>query len=102
MHNVKALENILDVNSDESDKLNYGPNKYVPLVKLISKFLKQGLGQRASFVCAFPRKFREWQTNGEIPNDIERIYIGLKLDPHYAFNIIEKGPGANLPEVQTF
>ncbi|OXU19050.1 hypothetical protein TSAR_001365 [Trichomalopsis sarcophagae] len=102
LHNVKALENILDVNSDESDKLNYGPNKYVPIIKLISTFLKQGLGQRASFVCSFPRKLREWQTNEEIPNDLERIYIGLKLDPHHAFNIIEKGPGANLPEAEAF
>lgn len=92
----------MNVNSNESDKLNYGPNKYVPAVILISKFLKQGLGQRASFVCAFPRKLSEWQTNEEIPNDIKRIYIGLKLDPHHAFNIIEKGPGANLPEVCKF
>lgn len=93
------MENVVLANSDEADRLNYGPNKYVQAVKLILRYLKQGFGQRASFICAFPRKIKEWQLNEEIPNDMERIYIGLQLDPYHAFNIIEKGPGANLPEV---
>lgn len=99
LHNVRAIENILNINLSFKDKLNYGSDKYEPAVRLILRILKQGLGNRISMICVFPRKFDEWELNSEIPNDLKKFYIGLQFDPSTSFNIIEKGPGANLAEV---
>lgn len=98
-HNAKALENIVDAHSDEYDRLNYGANKYVQAVKLIIGILKRGLGQRVSLISTLPRQLKEWDMSDDIPNDLERFYIGLQFDSHFFSNIIEKGPGANLSEV---
>jgi U3 small nucleolar RNA-associated protein 22 len=96
---VKAWENILKSNSDYTSNLNFGSNKYIPAVKLISRVLKKGLGNRISAISFYPRKLKEWEMNKEIPNDLERLYIGFQLNPSHCFSIIEKGPGANLEEV---
>ena len=93
------MENIVDAYSTESDKLNYGPSKYVQAIKLSLKWLEGGLGKRAKIISTIPRKMKEWSISDEIPNDMERLYIALLLDTNSSFNIIEKGPGANLPEV---
>ncbi|XP_058808859.1 nucleolar protein 6 [Phymastichus coffea] len=102
LHNVKALENILEAHSTESDKLNYGTNKYVQSVKLILKLLEKGLTSRVSIISVLPHKVREWGINEEMPNDLERLYIGIQLDPTRAFYNVEKGPVANLPEAKQF
>lgn len=99
MHNVKAIENVLDVNLGIEDKLNYGSDNYKPAVKFFLRILKQGLGNRISSICALPRKPKEWEMSAEVPNDLERLYIGLQFNPNASFDIIEKGPGANLAEV---
>lgn len=99
LHNVKAIENILDASLSTEDKLNYGPNKHKLAVNFVLRILKQGLGNKISAICALPRKVKEWEINTEIPNDLERFYIGLQFDPDTSYSIIEKGPGANLAEV---
>lgn len=101
-HNVKALENIIIANSSDADLLNYGPNKYIQGTKLISKILKQGLGNRVSMVYVLPRKLRDWDVDSEIPNDVENIYVGLQFNSSTYSNIIEKGPSANLKEVRAY
>ena len=99
MYNAKALVNTLDRYCIDVDKLNYGFNEYALGVKLVTKLLKKGLGNRVSLLITMPRTMKEWNLNDEIPNDLQRLYIGLLFDPNNCFNIIEKGPGANLPEV---
>ncbi|KAJ8673894.1 hypothetical protein QAD02_015384 [Eretmocerus hayati] len=102
VHNVKALENVIEAHSDDAGRLNYGPNKYESAVKLILKVLKQGLGQRVSLMCCPSRKMNEWDTGDEIPTDLEIIYIGMQLNPDFSMNILDRGPSANLPEAEAF
>ncbi|XP_011497829.1 PREDICTED: nucleolar protein 6 [Ceratosolen solmsi marchali] len=101
-YNAKALKNIVKANSDNTSELNFGSNKYIQIVKFISKFLKEGLGNRISLINIFPRKLKEWELNQEIPDDVDRLHVGFQLNPNYCFSIIEKGPGANLPEAHAF
>lgn len=96
------MENIVEAHSNEADKLNYGSSKYTQSVKLILKFLEKGLTDRASIISILPRKAAEWNVDQEIPNDLERLYIGIQLNQTRAFQTVEKGPAANLPEVIIF
>ena len=96
---MRAVENIIDATSEEHDQLNYGSSKYIPAVKMISKLLRNGLGKRVSLIYIHPPKMKEWAVNDNAPNDLEKLYIGLQFDTNHCFNIIEKGPRGNLPEV---
>ncbi|XP_014206566.1 nucleolar protein 6 [Copidosoma floridanum] len=102
LYNGKALKNVVDAKSSNADKLNYDSDKYVQTVKFMTNFLKKGLQKRISLVTAFPRNMKEWNLNERVPDDLEKMYIGIQLNPDCAFDIIEKGPEANLPEAEKF
>ena len=98
---MTALENIMDTKLTQADKLNYGPYSYLKGVNNLLNLLKQGLGKRISLLSYMPHKPSEWKLNINKPKDYTKIFIGLHLNPEYAYDVIEKGPSANLPEVST-
>ena len=84
------------------DKLDYGANKRVQIIKLICGVLKEGLGNRVSNIYVRTEKQKEWDVTDEPPCGIDRITIGFSLNPEFCFNIIDKGPQANLTEATAF
>lgn len=94
-----VLERIVNDKSNADNKLNYGPDKRSQAIKLLFEVLKRGLGDRINRLCVLPSICKEWECTEEIPNSIGKLVIGLELNPEKCFDIVEKGPEANLPEV---
>ncbi len=68
-------------------------------LKIIMKMLRVSLGQRlVSIDYLTEPSFLSWAVNQKMPKH-GNIGIGLKINLEHAFNVIDKGPVANLPEV---
>lgn len=97
--NSKMLRNLVNVNSSDKDKLDYGPNYRAQAIKILCNTLKEGLANRVHQICVLPSESSEWECTKNNCGNIGKIFIGLELNPEYCFNIVDKGPEANLPEV---
>ncbi|KAI4493829.1 hypothetical protein M0804_002005 [Polistes exclamans] len=98
----EIIEKIVDSNSSKDDKLDYGIDKRNQAISIFMKVLKQGLGNRVRRICVLPEELRQWECEKEMSNNIGKISIGIDLNPDFCFNIVEKGPEANLPEAASF
>ncbi|XP_033341934.2 nucleolar protein 6 Mat89Ba [Megalopta genalis] len=85
-----------------NDDLDYGPNYRSRVIKIIYNVLKQGLTNRVQYICVLPEDFTEWECTKKRSNYIGDIFIGLELNPEFCFNVVDKGPEANLPEAAEF
>ncbi|XP_011868137.1 PREDICTED: nucleolar protein 6 [Vollenhovia emeryi] len=97
-----VLENMVNVKSSTENKLNYGPDKRSQAIKLLSDVLKRGLGDRINRLCVLPSVCKEWECTEEMPDSVGKLVIGLELNPETCFDIVDKGPEANLPEAADF
>ena len=93
------LEITVNAKSTVDNKLNYGPDKRSQAIKLLFDVLKRGLGDRINRLCVLPNICKEWECTEKMPDSIGKLVIGLELNPETCFNIVDKGPEANLPEV---
>lgn len=93
------LEITVNAKSTVDNKLNYGPDKRTQAIKLLFDVLKRGLGDRINRLCVLPNVCKEWECTEEVSDNIEKLVIGLELNPETCFDIVDKGPEANLPEV---
>lgn len=94
-----VLKKIVNDKSSVNNKLDYGPDKRSQAIKLLFEVLKKGLGDRINRVCILPSICKEWECTEEMSDNIGKLVIGLELNPETCFNIVDKGPEANLPEV---
>lgn len=99
-NDVSVIKKIVEDYASLNDKLDYGPDKRSQAVKLISEILKKGLGNRISNLYVKSSPTKEWEITKNPPENLDRIMIGLSLDPDNCYNIIDKGPHANLEEVK--
>lgn len=97
--NKSILERVINDKSSIDNKLNYGPDKRSQAIKLLFAVLKRGLGNRINRLCVLPNICQEWECTEEVPDSIGKLHIGLELNPETCFDIVDKGPEANLPEV---
>lgn len=85
--------------SSVDNKLNYGPDKRSQAIKLLFEVLKRGLGDRINRLCVLPSTCKEWECAEKVQDSIGKLIIGLELNPETCFDVVDKGPEANLPEV---
>ncbi|XP_077278515.1 nucleolar protein 6 Mat89Ba [Temnothorax americanus] len=97
-----VLERVVNDKSSVDDKLNYGPDKRSQVIKLFFEVLKKGLKDRINRLCVLPSICKEWECTEVMPDSIEKLVIGLELNPETCFDIVDKGPEANLPEATDF
>ncbi|XP_011646423.1 nucleolar protein 6 [Pogonomyrmex barbatus] len=83
-------------------KLDYGPDIRSQVIKLLFKVLKKGLGNRINQLCILPKTYKEWECTEKMPDKIGKLVIGLELNPETCFDVVDKGPEANLPEAADF
>lgn len=69
------------------------------MIKVLVEVLKKGLGNRINQLCVLPGTFKEWECTEIVPSNIGKLTMGLELNPETHFDIVDKGPEANLPEV---
>lgn len=98
--NTEYLKILVNINSSDEDKLDYGPNYRAQAIKIICNILKKGLTNRVHQICVLPNESSEWKYTEDNCNDIGKIFIGLELNPEHCFDVVDKGPEANLPEVR--
>lgn len=89
----------MDRHSKDNDKLDYGPDYQNQAIKILHNMLEKGLMNRVHRICALPNKVMEWEITENSPDNIRKLFIGLELNPEFCYNIVDKGPEANLPEV---
>lgn len=89
---------------ERHERLDYMTFKHPLWLKQITNVLTKGLSGRLTQFCPKLNDPPEWDINESIPtiNDINSIIIGFNLNEEKAFNKIEKGPIANLPEAIEF
>ena len=95
----QILKNIVNINSSNKDKLNYGPNYRTQIIKILYNIFEKGLTNRVHQICVLPKEISEWEFTEDNYDNIGKIFFGLELNPERCFNIVTKGPEANLPEV---
>ncbi|XP_076760517.1 nucleolar protein 6 Mat89Ba [Xylocopa sonorina] len=100
--NTRIQRKSIDINLSSRDKLDYGPNYRLQTMKVICGMLEKGLGNRVHRICVLPNEIAEWECTDNNSNDIGNILIGLELNPECCFNIVDKGPEANLKEAIEF
>ncbi|XP_012528322.1 nucleolar protein 6 [Monomorium pharaonis] len=100
--NETVLGKMVRNESSMDNKLNYGPDKRSQAIKILFKVLKRGLGDRINQLCVLPNIYKEWECTEHMPDNIGKLIIGLELNPETCFNIVDKGPEANLPEAADF
>ncbi|KAH0540795.1 nucleolar protein 6 isoform X1 [Cotesia glomerata] len=101
LRDTEALQQLADKVSDDH-KLDLGVNKRAQVVKLLVDVLKKGLGQRVLHIYIQPEQYKEWEVTEDNSSRLGKLLIGLQLNPEHCFNVIDKGPVANLPEAEEF
>ena len=85
-----------------TQKLDYTCHRYPQALSLILEVLRKGLGQRVGHIAVMLPSTRRWSLTDAPPPADQPITLGLTLNPEFAFSVLDKGPGANLPEVYTY
>jgi hypothetical protein len=95
------VKKVVEEHSPRMQKLDYTGHKYPQALNLILQVLRRGLGQRVRYIGIMLPITQRWPLTKFPPSANEPVTLGLALNPEYAFSVLEKGPGANLPEVCT-
>jgi hypothetical protein len=93
------IKNLVAEHSPRKQKLNYMGHLYPQALNLIVGILRKGLGERVRHIGIMLPSTERWQLAKFPPSSGQPITLGLTLNPEFAFSVLEKGPGANLPEV---
>ncbi|XP_043280434.1 nucleolar protein 6 [Venturia canescens] len=101
-NDMAVIEKIIENYASLNEKLDYGPDKRTQAVKLITGVLKKGLGNRISNLYVKAGTPKSWAITADPLKSPDKIMIGFSLDPDNCFNIIDKGPHANLEEAAIF
>ncbi|XP_044728084.1 nucleolar protein 6 [Chrysoperla carnea] len=101
--NIKNIK-FYDTLIERHERLDYMTFKHPLWLKQITNVLKKGLSDRLTQLCPKLNDPPEWDINESVPtiDEINSIIIGFNLNEEKAFNKIEKGPIANLPEAIEF
>lgn len=99
-YDKNAIAHLVKTRSPRAAKLDYDLNNWAQAVKMLVSTLEEALNKRVSEIGVMFRKLIEWEVTDEVPKDLGKIFISLKLNPEFCFSIIDKGPEANLPEVR--
>lgn len=93
------IEKVVEEYSPRMHKLDHTGHIYPQALSLILEVLRRGLGQRVNHIGIKLPETKSWPL-AEFPlSSNEAVTLGLALNPEFAFSVLEKGPGANLPEV---
>ncbi|XP_033607618.1 nucleolar protein 6 isoform X3 [Cryptotermes secundus] len=96
------IKKLVEEHSPRMQKLDYTGHVYPQALSLILEVLRKGLGQRVRHISIVLPSTERWQLSKCPPMSGQPITLGLTLNPEFAFSVLEKGPGANLPEAFEF
>ena len=87
--------------SPQTQKLDYTSHRYPQALSIILEVLRKGLGPRVAYIGVMLPSTQRWSLTDAPPPSIQPITLGFALNSEFAYSVLDKGPGANLPEVCT-
>lgn len=98
---MSVIKKIVKEYSPQTQKLDYTCHRYPQALSVILEVLRKGLGQRVAYIGVMLPSTQRWSLTEVPPPSVQPITLGFALNPEFAYSVLEKGPGANLPEVFT-
>lgn len=94
------MKKVVRDNASTEMQLDFRNNIGLQFLNIIIKMLNRALGQRVSDIAYIVNPtILSWHVNEKIPH-YKNVILGLKLNSEHAYDVIDKGPMANLPEVR--
>lgn len=98
---MSVIQKIVKQYSPRIQKLDYTCHRYPQALSIILEVLRKGLGQRVAYIGVMLPSTQRWSLTEVPPPSVQPITLGFVLNPEFAYSVLDKGPGANLPEVCT-
>lgn len=96
---LSCVRKTVKQNVDVQMQLDLRNDTYSQFLKIISTLLRRSLGKRVSQIYhSVEPSSLSWFVNEKIPR-YGNVMFALKIDSEYAYDVIDKGPTANLPDV---
>jgi len=101
IQDLPVIRKIVKQFSPRTQKLDYTSHGYPQALSIILEVLRKGLGPRVAYIGIMLPSTQRWSLTDAPPPSIQPITLGFALNPEFAYSVLDKGPGANLPEVCT-
>lgn len=99
---MSVIRKSVERHSAPEVRLDFRHDILIQFVKIISDMLKRTLGNRIFQIFHYIEPGNlNWPISEKKPRT-GIVTFGLRINPEFAYNIIDKGPVANLPEVKIF
>lgn len=102
VQDLSMIRKIVKRYSPRTQKLDYTCHRYPQALSLILEVLTKGLGQRVAHIGIMLPSTQRWSLTEVPPPSDQPLTLGFALNPEFAFSVLDKGPGANLPEAFEF
>ncbi|XP_065200916.1 nucleolar protein 6 [Planococcus citri] len=100
--NSSVIEKTVEKHSDLQVRLDLRQDSLIQFSKIITNLLKKALGDRIIQIFPFfASDSSSWSIFQPMPRS-GGVSFGIRINPEFALNIIDKGPVANLPEAEEF
>ncbi|KAJ2938467.1 hypothetical protein O0L34_g12906 [Tuta absoluta] len=106
--NLPTLIESITSRSPKESRLNYGIDQLSLVTSTLHSLLAKALGDRVELILEMVENEFSWgvkkspEKAKEKDGFEEKLSIGFILNPENAFNVVLKGPPANLPEAEEF
>lgn len=101
LQDLSVIQKIVKQYCPRTQELDYTCHRYPQALSIILEVLRQGLGQRVAYIGVMLPSTQRWSLTEVPPPSVQPITLGFTLNPEFAYSVLDKGPGANLPEVCT-
>jgi hypothetical protein len=101
VQDLSVIRKIVKRYCPRTQKLDYTCHRYPQALSIILEVLRKGLGPRVAYIGVMLPSTQRWSLTEAPPPSVQPITLGFALNPEFAYSVLDKGPGANLPEVCT-
>ena len=101
VQDLSVIRKIVKQYSPQTQKLDYTGHMYPQALSIILEVLRKGLGPRVAYIGIMLPSTHSWSLTEVPSSSVQPITLGFVLNPEFAYSVLDKGPGANLPEVCT-
>lgn len=102
VNEMANFDNIVNDLGRKEDRNDYAGQWYAHILKLFTRVLRKGLGDRIHSLTPLPSKYTAWSVTEAHPKIVKTISFGLKLNIDNCLDVLVKGPQANHDDAESF